>query len=131
MPRCKVDELARGVSMEISRYARATAEDVKSASKQTALRCARQIKSKSPKETGKYKKGWTSKKTGESATSISIMVYNRLAPQLTHLLEKGHAVRLPDGRLTGAMVPGYPHIKPAEEWAQEALPKEIERLIRE
>lgn len=98
---------------EYSREVRETAEkDIEAVAKETAER----LKATSPKNTGKYAKGWAVKKNGKD-----IVVHNRTKPGLTHLLEKGHA------KVSGGRVPGKAHIAPAEEWAAEELARRIER----
>src|SRR5690625_4832211 len=53
---------------------------------------------------GRYKRGWTSMKRG-----TAYIIRNKTDWQLTHLLEKGHALR------QGGRAKAYPHIKPVEE----------------
>ena len=75
----------------------------------------------SPVRYGGYQKGWATKKTSEKSGQVSITVYNRKKPGLTHLLEKGHAKR------GGGRVSGKPHIAPAEEYAASELEASIKR----
>lgn len=64
----------------------------------------------------KYYRGWASQKKGKSVT-----VYNKNKPQLTSLLENGHANR--DGSRTRAM----PHIAPAEKTAADTFETAIRK----
>ena len=79
------------------------------------------VQAGSPVQTGGYQKGWAVKKTSAKAGQVSITVYNRKKPGLTHLLEKGHAKR------GGGRVAGQPHIAPAEQYAVSELENKIKR----
>jgi len=81
-------------------------------SKQKAARAGAKELRESPKtpvrpygkRKGQYKKGWTSTKRG-----TAYVIRNKTDYQLTHLLEKGHALR------QGGRAKAYVHIKPVEE----------------
>lgn len=81
------------------------------------------LRNTSPKKTGSYSKGWTTKKVNET----DIVVYNRTDAPLTHLLENGHVVRNKKG--TYGRARPIKHIAPVEEWAEEELPNKILRLM--
>ena len=68
----------------------------------------------------KYAKGWRKKKEGNA-----FIVHNALKPQLTHLLEKGHA------KVNGGRVPAIVHIAPAEEKAVNDFSERVERAIQQ
>lgn len=69
--------------------------------------------------TGRYASGWATRrrKVGDEWSGV---VYNKEAPGLAHLLEKGHA------KVGGGRVAGRAHIAPA---AEEAFGK-FEELVR-
>ena len=90
-------------------------EDVKEAVKE--------LKDVSPKKTGEYAKGWTSKKEMTDG-GIKMTIYNKTKPQLTHLLEFGHAKR------GGGRVSARPHIAPVEEKLIDQVTRDIEEVIR-
>ena len=90
-------------------------EDVKEAVKE--------LKDVSPKKTGEYAKGWTSKKEMTDG-GIKMTIYNKTKPQLTHLLEFGHAKR------GGGRVAARPHIAPVEEKLIDQVTRDIEEAIR-
>lgn len=109
-------------TQEILRYLKDYTDDVKDevkkASKEIAKESAQKLKTSSPKKSGKYRKGWTSKKVNEVQ-----VVHNKTRYQLTHLLEKGHASR--NGGRVGAIV----HIKPVEENAIREFERRIEEAV--
>ena len=77
-----------------------------------------------PKQTGRYKKSWTVKKTEESSNSLTMTVHSKDRYQIAHLLEHGHAKR------GGGRVAGREHIAPAEERGNKELLQKIERGLR-
>lgn len=85
------------------------------------------LRSTSPKKSGKYARGWGTKKE-RGAGGISTVIVKNKVYQLTHLLENGHVIRNKKG--TYGRVPGIKHIKPVEDWAISELPMEIERKLR-
>ena len=82
------------------------------------------IGANAPRLTGKYAKSWRTKKTKETSTELEVTVYSPSRYMLAHLLEHGHAKR------NGGRVRAIPHIAPAEEAAEEALLRDIERGLK-
>lgn len=76
-------------------------------------------KGKKGAHAGDYAKGWRVKKNKYD----DYIVHNATDYQLTHLLEYGHA--LPQGGRARA----FPHIAPAEKWAEGELIARIERTL--
>lgn len=91
--------------------------------KQVAKEAVSKLKSSSPRKTGKYARGWTTKQIDKNG----IVVHNSKHYQLTHLLENGHVIRNKKG--TYGRTAGIKHIKPVEEWASEELPRRIMEKI--
>ena len=83
------------------------------------------LRNTSPKRTGSYARGWTSKKLKVHGAVVDVVVHNSTNYQLTHLLENGHIIRNAKGEYGRA--PAVKHIAPIEEWAVDELPAEIER----
>lgn len=89
---------------------------------------AKLLRKTSPRKTGEYASGWTSRFTREGLIATAT-TYNRKKPQLTHLLENSHGIKNKSGAY-GRTYPGrgqYPHIKEAEVQGQEYF----EQLVRE
>lgn len=74
-------------------------------------------------QTHDYRKGWRVKRSGKK-----FIVHNKTDYQLTHLLEKGHALRR-GGRKIGE-TREFPHIIPAAEDALEVFVDKIKGAIR-
>lgn len=119
----RVEGLADAVARELEGYREEIADDIKADVKQTAKECVAEIRAKAPKKSGRYAKGWAVKTAFESADDIRVRVYNKAAPQLTHLLEHGHA------KATGGRVEGREHIRPAEKAAAEKLGKRVKVTV--
>lgn len=79
--------------------------------------------------TGAYSRDWVADDEKTGRLTQKRVVHNLGHYRLTHLLEKGHVSRNGTGRTFG-FVKAYPHIKPVEEWAQDELPKQVEKLIK-
>lgn len=118
------DELAIAITAELSAYEQEVTEQIKEDVKQVADECVKEIKAKAPQRTGKYRRGWKSKVAFESPTDIRVEVYNSAKPQLTHLLEFGHA------KVNGGRVEGIPHIYPAEQAARKKLESKAKVAVK-
>lgn len=92
---------------------------------QAKVKTSAQQQFKKHKARKSYLTGWALK-VEKKGMHIKVYVYNKKAPQLTHLLENGHNVA--NGRGATGYVPGRPHIAPANDWAQKEV---IERLEKE
>lgn len=120
-----MNDFASEIARELQRYAKVVKEDMEATKEKVANDLVEELKQTSPKSKStsgrKYAKGWRKKKDGNG-----VLVHNALKPQLTHLLEKGHAKANGDGR-----VPGKAHITPAEEKAINEFTELIERAIQQ
>lgn len=99
-------EVRIDLSKIMDEYVKEVDDEVERAADKVGKETVNMLKQTSPKGTGQYAKGWRVKKEGRQR-----YVYNATKPQLTHLLENGHAKR------GGGRVRAYVHIKPAEEAA--------------
>lgn len=121
----KADKLAEAINEILDAYGEHVTAGMKEAVKKIANEAKRETRNASPKRTGKYRKGWAVKDTS-TRLSAEAIVHNRTSYQLTHLLEKGHALRR-GGRTIGH-VKAFPHIGPAEERAVKNFEKAVEKL---
>jgi hypothetical protein len=115
----KVDDLAGGIVLAVRTYTEEVGAAIEEAVKETAQALAADLRETSPKDTGEYAKGWTARKEGPG----KYVVYNKKKPQLTHLLEHGHA------KAGGGRVEGRPHIKPAKERHAPQLERKIVQIL--
>lgn len=113
----KIENLASELTAAMSEYTADLTDAVKEAVEEETKEAKRELKADSPKRTGDYKKGWSSKKSYSGMYTQINTIHNRTDYQLTHLLEHGHVGR------NGRRVAAIPHIKPVET-------KMIERFIR-
>ncbi|MFS0783553.1 HK97 gp10 family phage protein [Bacillus sp. 1P06AnD] len=115
MPNNFANELAR----TLQAYSKDVEKKVKQAENKVGNEAVTEIKQNSPQDTGSYAAGW-----GKTKVDGKTVIRNKTDPQLTHLLEHGHAK---DG---GGRVSGHPHIRPAKEKAVRNFTEEVERAIR-
>ena len=117
-------ELSVVIQAELQRYGQQVTDEIKDAVKEAAKQCVQDIKTKSPVDTGEYRKGWKSRVAYESDTDIRVEVYNSTKPQIAHLLEHGWAKR------KGGRVAGRAHIYPAEQAARKFLEGKAKVVVK-
>lgn len=115
-----IDNMADEIIKGLREYADLADTAMKKAVRKTATSVKKEISANAPKDSGKYAKSWTAKKTKENSHTLEMTVHSKNRYQIAHLLENGHAKR------NGERVEGKPHIAPAEETGAELL----ESLIR-
>ena len=121
----RLDGFTQAVEQILQEYAGNVTEGTKAAVKKVAEQAKKETQAASPRRTGRYKRGWAVKEEVQRLSSEAI-VHNRTSYQLTHLLEKGHALKR-GGRTIGH-VRAFPHIGPAEERAIRNLEEAVERI---
>lgn len=119
-----VSGLYVAIETELAKYSQEVADQIKKDVQEVAKECLEEIKQKSPKRTGKYRRGWRAEVVYESNEDIRIVVHNKTSGQLTHLLELGHA------KVNGGRVEGRPHIGPAEQRAKKSLLEKAKVAVR-
>lgn len=124
-----METLTVQISKILSEYSEKVQRAANSAITRVARESVKKLKNTSPKKSGSYAQGWGIKKNGLSVHGdiVNIVVCNKTDYQLTHLLENGHIIRNKKGEY-GRTRP-IKHIKPVEEWANDELPAEIERIL--
>lgn len=119
----EVSNLAKAIEIELEKYSEKYATKIKKYVEEIANECVTELKQTSPRSKvagkKKYAEGWIAKKEFESNSGVRFKVKNKNKPQITHLLEYGHA------KVNGGRVEAIPHIKKAEENAKEKLLKKI------
>lgn len=120
----KVDNLVEAVRGELEDYASEVTGEVKEAAKEVAKATVKEVKARSPVDSGNYRKSWGQVKVSESEGSIVIAIRNKKYYWLTHLLENGHALK------SGGRTRAFPHIKPAEEFAARELEKKVKVKVK-
>ena len=85
------------------------------------------LKNTSPKKTGSYRRGWRVKTT-KGVNYVESVIYNATNWQLTHLLEKPHAIRNKYGTW-GTSTPKV-HIEPVEKECISEYQKNVENIIK-
>ena len=117
------DQLGITIRGELAAYSDEVAEGIRKEVKAVAKETVATLKATSPRDTGEYARGWSYRVEFENREDIRMRIYNRTKPQLTHLLEYGHA------KTNGGRVEGKPHIRLAEQEAIRLLPKLVEQEI--
>lgn len=117
-----MNDLTTQLTAAMKQYTGIISDDIETALKDVGKQTVRRVKELSPKRTGAYKRGWTATIERKSGT-IKVVVHNKKY-QLTHLLEHGHKTK------SGGKVKAYPHIAPAEEFAEAAAMAAIEKAVK-
>ena len=124
MPKATVNMLDTVISEELTKYSKNVIEVLKENTVKVAEECRDEIKSRSPVDKGKYKRGWKAVKVFENDDAIRYKVKNTTSAQLTHLLEFGHQ------KSNGKRFEGKPHIRVARDNANEKYVQMLKEGIR-
>lgn len=124
MPKTTINMLDTVISEELIKYSKEVANVLKENTTKIAEECKNEIKSRSPVNKGKYKRGWKVEKAFENDEAIRYRVKNTTSAQLTHLLEFGHA------KVNGGRIEGKPHIRVARDNANEKYVQMLKEGIR-
>ncbi len=116
------DQLSNEISNMLESYSKDVTEAIKEAAKTVADESARKIAAASPRRSGKYARGWIAKTVFDSPFERRVVIHNKAKPQLSHILEYGHAGPKPAS--------ARPHIRPAEQEAIEKFEKLIEKAVK-
>lgn len=127
MSKVTVDKLASEITKVLEEFKDFTEEAVDKGVSETAQEAVKELQNAHPAGSGKYgswdkkyNKGWTVKKTKRDKTAT---IHNATDYQLTHLLEKGHALK------GGGRTKAFPHIAPVAEKCEDSLVNNIKKWI--
>lgn len=120
-----IDQLQAEVQNILKKYENDKTKAIEESAVQYAKIGKAKLSANSPKRRGKYSKGWAYKKQKPKKGNFSVTVHNKSHPGLTHLLEKGHALR------QGGRSPAEPHIAPVEEELNEGFYNEVIKELQE
>lgn len=118
MPNIDASQLGDVISKELKAYSDEVTKELDELKEQVVNDGIQELKSSSPRNSGKYAKGW--RKTSDGS---AVILFNATKPSLTHLLEKGHAKR------NGGRVAAQPHIQPVEESIIKKFEDGVERVL--
>lgn len=123
-----VDDLAAEIVRNLQEYTQEVTEGIKQAEDITAKECRENLQADSPVgPTGKYQRGWRVTVAFENPVEKRTVIHNQ-EYRLTHLLEKGHAIRR-GGRKIGS-ASAFPHIKKNEEKANAAFELRVLEVVQ-
>lgn len=117
------DGLSDAVQAALEEYGDLAKEVTRDTVRKVAKTCRQEIRAASPRRAGRYAKGWRISETVSPNGDVAETVYNSAAPNLTHLLENGHA------KVNGGRVEGKAHIAPAERQAEANLMEGLEKEL--
>ena len=117
-----------GISDILRGYAKDIQEQIKDEGERIGRDSANELKHTSPKRSGKYARNWTvdiGKKynADKGISEFSVIVHNKKAYQLTHLLENPHLKR------NGQLSKPISHIYPVEQKAVKEFTEKVEQII--
>lgn len=122
--RIGVFDVQDAVNEFLTEYGDEAKAAVEEAVKDTAKETANALRSAGTFKGGaEYRRGWTSKTT-LTRTGATAVVYNKVKPGLSHLLEFGHAKR------NGGRTRAFNFIAPINEEAGDKLLENIQRRLR-
>lgn len=118
------------IETQLARILNDYTEEVQEVTEQTAEEIGQEgvkkLKATSPRgKRGQYRRNWRLKRETSGKGSAFIMYQTGKTYRLTHLLEKGHALR------QGGRTRAIPHIGPVEEWAVKEYKNRLSRRLSE
>lgn len=126
-----VDNMASAILQELEKYRDVTEEAVEKGVSETAKEAVKELRNAHPSGSGKYgswdkkyNKGWKVMQTKrDKRYHKKATIHNETDYQLTHLLEKGHALR------QGGRAQAFPHIAPVAEKCEDELIQNIKKWV--
>lgn len=125
-----MNEFTKELVKTMTKYKDGIEDQIAAALTDVSKEALREVKSTSPKRTGRYAKGWKIDKTRTSC-KFSFVIYNKDHYRLTHLLENGHKTRLKSGKYgSKSKSKAMPHIAIAAEKAEKDALRAIEKAVK-
>lgn len=122
-------DLAKIVNEIVAEYGEEVERDVAKILPEVAENVVNELHTNpTPVETGEYRQGWTMSPETNALGRVTVTVYNKNKPQLTHLLEFGHALKR-GGRTIGQVAPKK-HIQKRSDYAEKLLMKKVEEQLQ-
>lgn len=121
MIRATTDNLDSVIKKLMAEYGEEAQKTMEEVAVKVGKKATKKLKEVSPKLTGDYAKGWSTK-TVKTAHGVEVISHNKTEYQLTHLLEHEHANR------NGGRTQPVTHIAPVNDEAQEEF---YDTVIRE
>lgn len=119
-----VDDLTNEIMRQLRTYANGVQDGINVEAEEVGKEIVAELKNDpTPKLTGDYRKSWRLTKQGKRR--VKVIVHSKDEYRLTHLLEKGHAMK------NGGRAPAYPHIGPAEQRGVDKFLQGVERVIEQ
>lgn len=127
----KVDNLAKAILTELENFKDVTDEACEKGVSETAKTAVKALRSAHPAGSGEYgswdesyNRGWKVMQTKrDKRYNKKATIHNETDYQLTHLLEKGHAL------VGGGRTRAFPHIAPVAEQCEDELLRVIKKYI--
>ena len=119
MAKVKIKGLSNEIVKALADYKDEVNKGIEIEKENVAKKAVKILKETSPKNSGKYAKGWK-----VSDISGKKVVHNKTDYQLTHLLEHGYA------KVNGGRVAAKPHIRPVEEKVIKEFVEGVEKVIK-
>ena len=109
-----ITAIADSIAEIFADYGDDVIQAVNGAAEEVAKSCTEDLRTASPKQSGRYRKSWKYKRMSGTGGKAQVwVVYNEKHYRLTHLLENGHAKK------GGGRVRAIKHIEPARDRAAE------------
>ena len=125
-----LDAKVRTITDALAAFGVQIDEDVQEVFDEVGKEAVKMLKATSPKNTGKYSRGWRYKRQAKGKNGlIEAKIYNATSGQLTHILEFGHP-KMSGDQVIG-QIKGQPHIEPVNKWVQSEFPKRFTQKLQQ
>lgn len=123
-----LNQLSDEINKALSQYSDEIADKVDKTVKIVSNELCDELKTTSPKRTGKYQKGWKITVNGRKKGNKSVVIHNERY-QLTYVLENGHEIRKVKGGESIGKAKAVLHIKPIEEKYIDIFQERVEEIF--